>query len=281
MAVTELVKFSITGVVMAGYRIVLSGVVASEVTLPPSPPRCRWRRETICTGLSRPTSSGPITVRAAQLLQHFGRDRRRMERRHDRARSPVPERRQNGYCAIRSAVERHVGRHLAVVFEIDAALVEDVHRLAGPSPRARPADGRRSRTPAAPRAARSRDARATPAASIGDLGEVAAASAFRVTAVSATSTVRPRAQHQRDADHAVAGLGIDARGARPRAPREVARHAGHHAHRHRPAPPCRRAKMVAVLVDHALAVAEQIALALQALVEETAHRSRCGATGAH
>ena len=86
------------------------------------------------------------------------------------------------------------------------------------------------------------------------------------TAVSATKTVRPRAEHDRHADDAVAGLGVDDAADVVERGRIVARHAGDHrvgiAQRHHAG-----GEMVAVVVDQALAVAEQVALALQALVE--------------
>ena len=76
----------------------------------------------------------------------------------------------------------------------------------------------------------------------------------------------PARQHQRQADHAMAGLGIDDAAHVLQRHGKVARDAGDHgvgvAERHHAG-----GEVVAVLVDQALAVAEQVALALQALVE--------------
>ena len=54
------------------------------------------------------------------------------------------------------------------------------------------------------------------------------ASGISVIAVSATSTVRPRDQRHRDADEAVAGLGVDDAAHVLERGREVAGDAGHH-----------------------------------------------------
>ena len=91
-------------------------------------------------------------------------------------------------------------------------------------------------------------------------------SAF-VTAVSATSTVRPRACTSETPITRWPGLGSMTRRTSSSDDRVVARDAGHHgvgvAERHHAG-----GEDVAVLVDQALAVAEQEALALQALVEK-------------
>ena len=77
----------------------------------------------------------------------------------------------------------------------------------------------------------------------------------------------PARHHQRDADHAVAGLGIDHALHIRECDREITGHAGHHgvgiAERNHAG-----GEMVAVLVDQALAIAQQIAAPLQPLVQE-------------
>jgi hypothetical protein len=101
----------------------------------------------------------------------------------------VPDRRQNGYCSITS-VERHIGRHLAVILEIDPALVEDPDRVThalGPFA-GRVAEGgigqhRHARLVA--------QARAMPAASSA-MSASSSELGMSITAVSATNTVRPR-----------------------------------------------------------------------------------------
>ena len=74
-------------------------------------------------------------------------------------------------------------------------------------------------------------------------------------------------QDERDADHAMAGLVVDDAAHLLERDREIAGHAGHHrvgiAERHHGG-----GEVVAVLVDQALAIAEQEALPLQPLVEE-------------
>jgi hypothetical protein len=151
-------------------------------------------------------------------------------------------------------VERDIGRHLAVILEIDPALVEDLHRLAH-------ALGALALGMAEGGIGEHRDARlvaqrrATPAAS-----SAMSASLLRVgmscTAVSATSTVRPRQSASETPMTRWPGLAsmhaadVFERG------RIVARHAGHHrvgiAQRHHAG-----GEMVAVVVDQALAVAVQ------------------------
>ena len=54
-----------------------------------------------------------------------------------------PDRRQNGYSAISSRNQGHIGGHLSVEFKVGAALLEDLHGVAqfpGPS-RIRVAEG--------------------------------------------------------------------------------------------------------------------------------------------
>ena len=83
------------------------------------------------------------------------------------------------------------------------------------------------------------------------------------------------AERDRHADDAVAGLGVDDAADVVERGRIVAGDAGDHrvgvAQRHHAG-----GEMVAVVVDQPLAVAEEIALALQALVEDSRHRRRCG-----
>ena len=146
---------------------------------------------TICTERSSPTSSGPITVAPPKLLQHLGRDRRGVERRHDQH---VGRPRQAAEWIGRGGlrIERDIGRHLAVVFEIDAALIENLHRLDARARSARPADGRTWRTRAARAAARSRAGAPRPRPR-SRCRRGPAAFGISVMAVSATSTLRPRA----------------------------------------------------------------------------------------
>ena len=98
-----------------------------------------------------------------------------------------------------------------------------------------------------------------------DLGEVLGVRHFGDGGVGDQHGAAAR-QHQRHAHHAMAGLGVDAAAHVLERDREVARDAGHHgvgvAERHHAG-----GEMVAVLVDQALAVALQEALALQPLVE--------------
>src|SRR5436190_11507594 len=65
---------------------------------------------------------------AAQLLQHLGRDRRRMERGHHEHVGGAGEAAE-WISRHQVRIERDVGRHLAVVLEIDALLIENAHRL--------------------------------------------------------------------------------------------------------------------------------------------------------
>ena len=74
-------------------------------------------------------------------------------------------------------------------------------------------------------------------------------------------------QHDRDADDAVAGLVVDHAPNLLEGDREAAGHAGHDRVRVA-ARDHRRGEIIAVLIDHSLAVAEQIALPLQPLIEE-------------
>ena len=78
----------------------------------------------------------------------------------------------------------------------------------------------------------------------------------------------PARHHQRHADHAVPGLGIDHVTDVLERHREIAGHAGHHgvgvAERDHAG-----GEMVAVLVHQPLAVAHQIAVPLQSLVEDS------------
>jgi hypothetical protein len=97
------------------------------------------------------------------------------------------------------------------------------------------------------------------------MSAICSAFGMSCTAVSATMTVRP-AQRDGHADHPMAGLGIDNAAHILQHCRIVAGHARDHgvgiAQRHH-----RRGEMVAVVVDQALAVAEEEALALHLLVE--------------
>ena len=76
-------------------------------------------------------TSGIGYALAAQFLEQFRRDMRRMEARHDqhvrRPRQPVER---VGFGERR--VKSDVGGHFAVIFEIDAFMVEQLHRFDDP-----------------------------------------------------------------------------------------------------------------------------------------------------
>ena len=201
---------------------------------------------------------------AAKLLQHAGRDRGGVERRHDQHIGGVGEAAE-GIGGHQLAVERDVGAHFAVIFEIDALRVENAHRLlhaqralAGRMAEVGEGEHRDARLIAEP----ARDARRLDR----DLREILGVGHFGDRGVGDHDRAAAR-QHQRDADHAMAGLVVDDAPHLFERDREIARHAGHHrvgvALRDH-----RRGEVIAVLVDHPLAVAEQEAAALQPLVEE-------------
>ena len=86
---------------------------------------------TICTGLSRADEQRADDGGPAQFLQHLGRDRRGVERRHDqdiRRAGQTAE----GIDTHLVHIERDVGGHFAVIFEIHTAPVEDLHRFLHP-----------------------------------------------------------------------------------------------------------------------------------------------------
>ena len=145
--------------------------------------------------------------RAAEFLQQLGRDRGRVEGRHDQ------DVRRAGQAAERIGrhrlrVERDVGGHLAVILEVDAGAGREARPPRGSAWPARPPAGRRSNRRAGRRAGRSRGGAATPAASTA-MSASSSGVGMSCTAVSATSTGAPARQHQRDADDAMAGLRVD------------------------------------------------------------------------
>ena len=200
---------------------------------------------------------------AAKLHQHFGRDRGGVERRHDQhvggTRKPAER---IGLAQLH--VQRHVGRHLAVIFEIDTALVEKPYRFLHPlrTFARRMAEGR-EREQRQPRlvAERAGNARRLDC----DVGDVGGVRHLGDGGVGDQHGAAAR-QHHRDADHAMAGFRIDAALHVLERHGEIAGHAGQHgvgiAERDHAG-----GEMIAVLVDQPLAVALQKAVALQPLVQ--------------
>ena len=186
-----------------------------------------------------------------------------MERRHDQHVGGTGEPAERiGFAQLH--VQRHVGRHVAVVFEIDAALVEQPHRLlhALRTFAGRMAEGREGQQ-RQPRliAERARDARRFDR----DVGDIVGVGHFGHRGVGDQHGAAAR-QHHRDADHAVAGLWIDAAPHVFECHGEIAGHAGDHgvgiAERDHAG-----GEVIAVLVDQPLAVALQEAVTLQPLIE--------------
>jgi hypothetical protein len=83
----------------------------------------------ICTGFSMPTSIGPMTAVAAQFAQQLGREIGRLQPRHDQHVGRAGQAAERIVLHHRG-IERHVGRHLALILEVDTAFVEDRHRIA-------------------------------------------------------------------------------------------------------------------------------------------------------
>ena len=162
-------------------------------------------------------------------------------------------------------VQRHIGAHLAVILKIDAARIEDAHgfddalRALGlgiaEGGEGQQRDARR--VTEAPRHAGGFHR---------DIGELLGGRHLMHGGVSDQHGAAAR-QHQRHADDAMAGLGVDGAPHILQRDRVVARQAGDHrigvAHRHH-----RGGEQVAVLVDHPQAVAEQETLPLQPLIQE-------------
>ncbi len=186
-----------------------------------------------------------------------------MERRHD---EHVAGRRKAAERILLhdARIERHIGRHFAVIFEIDAAPVEDLHRL--PHPLRTLARGM-----AEGRIGEHGDARlvAEAAGKAGslfrDIGQFLRGRHVVHGGVGDEHGA-PAAERERGADHPVAGLGVDAAAHVLQRGGVVAREARHHrvriAERHHAG-----GEMVAVVVDQALGVAVEEALALQAGIE--------------
>ena len=163
------------------------------------------------------------------------------------------------------AVERYVRAHLAVILKIDTAPVENFHRVLHalcPLARRMAEGGKSQQRHARLIAQPPRDARRLD----GNLGNLFRIGQLRYRRVGDNNRAAAR-QHQRHADHAMAGLGVNDAAHFLKADREIAGDAGDHrvgvANRHHG-----RAKAVAVLVYQALAVAVEKALALQPLVEK-------------
>ncbi len=201
--------------------------------------------------------------RATHLLQQFGRDRGGMERRHDQH---VRRSRQaaEGICLPQFRIERDIGGHVAVILEIDAALVEDAHRALDMC-RAlarRVAEGGEGEQCHARLVA---EAPRNPGGLDRDIGEILGVWHLVHRGVGDEHGAAAR-QHQRHTHHAVAGFGIDAAAHVRERHREVAGDARDHgigvAERDHAG-----GKMVAVLVHQALHIALQEPLTLQPLVE--------------
>ncbi len=217
---------------------------------------------TICTGSCMPISSGPIVLPPPSRERQPRGDVRRVQARHHqhvgRAGQPAErvERAQRG-------LQRHVRAHFAVVFEIDLSLVQDRHRLAHRRGRRGASGCRRSSATAAQRAARG-PGRAPPAAAPMAMSAVCSAVGRKCISVSAMKIVVPRiAQHQRQAEGDAARRRVDRVADVLEADGGRARQAGDHrvgvAGRDHAG-----GEHVAVLVDHALAVALQEAAAAAA-----------------
>ena len=200
---------------------------------------------------------------AAQLLQHLGGDRGGVERRHDQHVGGVLEAAER-VLLQRLAVEGHVGRHVAVVLEVHASLVENSYRLAhlvGAFAARVPEGGVGEHGDARVHAEALRHARGL----LGDVGELPGVRHVGDAHVRHQHRA-PADQRDRHADHAAFGLGVEHQAHVVVGGVPVARDARHHAvgvaHGHHAG-----AVNIAVVVDQALAVAQQVALALQARVE--------------
>src|SRR6266511_2527050 len=219
-------------------------------------------RPTICTGLSKPTNSGPITVAPPSSCSILVE----MDAEWNAGMTSTlagPDRRQKGYAALSSTLSA-----------TSAAMSPSYSKSTRRWSRSRTAPSTcAARSPGGwPKVEKARSAsrgsypsrRATPATSTAmsarfsgrHLGDRSVGDEHRASA----------REHQRDADHPMAGLGIDAMLHLGERDREVAGDPRHHgvdvAERHHAG-----GEVVAVLVDQALAVADQIALPLQALVQ--------------
>ncbi len=147
---------------------------------------------TICTGRASPINSGPITVPPPRCAQQLGADIGAVQLGHDEDVGGGRQAAERVEPAHQPGIERDVGAHLAVIFEIDAAL-----RRAGRPPRG--CARRRRRRVAKIRIGQQRDAGFK--AQLArlrrgldrDVGELGRGRVLDAPAVSANKTVRWRA----------------------------------------------------------------------------------------
>ncbi len=201
---------------------------------------------------------------AAQFLQHLGRYRGRVEGGHDQHVGRAGQAAERVLLAHQAVVQRDVRRHLAVILEVDAALVEDpdgLHHALGTFA-GRMAEGGIGKQRHARLVAHAPGHAGRLLGDVGDLLRIGHVVNGRI----GHHHRAPSAERDRHADHPVPRLGVDDAAYVVEHRRIVSRHAGDDgigvAERHHAG-----GEVVAVVVDEPLAVAQQEPLALHAFVE--------------
>src|SRR5262245_10774601 len=200
----------------------------------------------------------------AEFLQHFRRDRSGMERRHDQHIGRAGETAERiGRRQLR--IERHVGGHFAIVFEIDALAVENFYGFndACRTFTLRMSESREGEQRQARFIAKTtRHARRLN----GDFGNLMRLGHFRHRCIGNQNRTSPR-NDDRNSDDPMSGFGVDDTTDVFECDRKIAGDAGDHGigvtkRDHA------RCEMIAVLVYQPLTITHQEAAPLQPLVEE-------------